>query len=279
MSNFSDWFQQLQDAWRSTMATIVAYLPTVLGAIVLIIVGWLLARLARMLVVQLGGLINRALQNVTGVASLQRFRLAPQIIRIAGNAAYWLVILVFLTAAARTMELHEFSIWLARILNFVPVLLAGVLIIVAGYIASIFVRDVVSTALNTGGFRQGVLLGSIAQAAVLLTAVVIGVDQIGVNVSFLTTIIAIALGGVFGGFALAFGIGSRDFVSNIIAANDLQKHYHIGQTVRVNDAVGEIVELTPTNVIMATDQGRATVPAHIFQTSVSILMTPEPSHE
>ena len=279
MQEITNWVNQIQDTWRETAAAITAYLPAVLGALLLVLLGWLLARVARSAVVRLAAIVNRAIHNLSDATSLSPFNFSPQVVRIFGNAAYWLVILVFLTAAARSLELHAFSIWLARILNYVPVLLAGVLIIVAGYIASIFVRDVTSTALSTGGFRQGALLASLAQAAVLLTAVVIGVDQIGVDVSFLITIIAISLGGVIGGFALAFGFGSRDFISNLIAANELQKHYQIGQTLRVGDTVGDVIEFTPTSLVLATADGRTTIPAQMFHQAISALVASEEGHD
>ena len=279
MQNITNWFNQIQNAWQETAAAISANLPAVLGAILLVLLGWLLAKVVRSAVVRLAGMLNRTIRNLSDAASLSPFSFSPQVVRIAGNAAYWLVILVFLTAAARSLELHAFSIWLARILNYVPVLLAGALIIVAGYVASIFVRDVTATALTTSGVRQGALLASFAQAGVLLTAVVVGVDQVGVDVSFLITIIAIALGGVFGGFALAFGFGSRDFVSNLIAANELQRHYEIGQTVRIGDAVGDVIAFTPTNVILATKDGRTAIPAQLFHQAISVLVTSEDSHD
>ena len=279
MQNITNWFNQIQNAWQETAAARSANLPAVLGAILLVLLGWLLAKVVRSAVVRLAGMLNRTIRNLSDAASLSPFSFSPQVVRIAGNAAYWLVILVFLTAAARSLELHAFSIWLARILNYVPVLLAGALIIVAGYVASIFVRDVTATALTTSGVRQGALLASFAQAGVLLTAVVVGVDQVGVDVSFLITIIAIALGGVFGGFALAFGFGSRDFVSNLIAANELQRHYEIGQTVRIGDAVGDVIAFTPTNVILATKDGRTAIPAQLFHQAISVLVTSEDSHD
>ncbi len=276
MKELSNWMNQIHDAWRETISAIISHLPSVLGGLLLVVVGWLLAKIARLIIIRLVRFMERGLQNLSDATSLSRINFPPRFTRIAGDAVYWLVILVFLTAAARSLELHAFSIWLARILNYVPVLLAGGLIIIAGYIASLVVRDVVTTSLTSGGFQQGPLVGSLAQGSVLLTAVVVGVDQMGVDVTFLVTIIAVALGCIFGGFALAFGFGSRDFVSNLIAANDLRKHYELGQHIRIGEAEGEIVELTPTSIVLAAHGGRVTLPAQIFhQSETRLLITEE----
>lgn len=279
MNDIAGWFTHVEQAWRGTIGLIVSYLPNLAGVAILLAIGWVLARWTRTGVHKLGDVINRLIGNIFQSSGLTRFRLTERSLQIIGNAAFWLVVLMFLTAAAKVARLDAFSLWLDRILSYVPVLLTGALIIAAGYLASLFVRDIVSAALSSGGFRQSVLLARLAQATVFLTALVVGIDQIGVDVSFLVTVIAIALSSVLGGIALAFGFGSRDFVANVIAAHNLQQHYRPGHMVRFGKTRGEILELTPTSVILATEEGRTTVPAKVFHRNVSVLVTPEEAGE
>lgn len=277
MTDIAGWIAHFEEAWRNTVGSIISYLPTLAGVLILLLLGWVVARLARAGVRKLGDVINRISDNLLAGTALSRFRLTTRSLQIIGNAVFWLVILVFLTAAAKIARLDVFSTWLDRILSFLPVLLAGGLIIAAGYLASLFVRDITSAALASGGFRQSALLARLAQLAVFLTAVVIGIDQIGLDVSFLITVIAISLASVLGGVALAFGFGSRDFVANVIAAHNLQQQFKPGQLVRFGKTRGEILELTPTSVVLSTEEGRTTVPASAFHKSVSVLLTPEES--
>lgn len=275
MTDITGWISDLEQAWRDILGSIVAYLPSLAGAVVLLLVGWILARWVRAAILKFGDIANRLFRNVFTGTALIRFQLTERILRVAGIAAYWLIILVFLTAAARTAELEAFSIWLNRILSFVPVLVGGVLIIALGYLIGQFVRDVVAAAFASGGVRQSTLLARFAQTSVMLIAAVIGIDQIGIDVSFLVTIIAIALASLLGGVGLAFGIGSRDFVANVIAAHNIRHHYKPGQTIQVASFRGEILDLTPTSVVLATADGRTTVPAKVFHSGASILITPE----
>lgn len=279
MTDISGWIAQLEHAWRTTIGSIISYLPNLAGVVFVLLLGWIAARLARAGVRKLGSVINRISDRLLAGTALARFRLTSRNLEIAGNAVLWLVILLFLTAAAKIAKLDAFSIWLDRILSYLPALFAGCLIIAAGYLASLFVRDIVSAALTSGGFRQSGLLARLAQASVFLTAVVIGIDQVGLDVSFLVTVIAITLASLLGGIALAFGFGSREFVANVIAAHNLQQHYRPGQTVKFGKSQGEILELTPTSVVLATADGRTTVPAREFHRSVSILVTPEEQGE
>ena len=117
------------------------------------------------------------------------------------------------------------------------------------------------------------------QAAILVTALVLGISQIGIDVTLLVTLIAIVAAAGAGSIALAFALGARSFVSNLIGAHYLQQHYQPGQQARMGDVEGVIVELTPVSVVLATDAGRIIVPAKVFSDQVTAVLTEEVSDE
>ena len=102
-----------------------------------------------------------------------------------------------------------------------------------------------------------------------------GVDQLGVESRFLTLTITVVIAALIGGAALAFGLGSRTTVSNIIAAHYLRQVYRVGQTVKIRDLYGRIAEITPTAVLLDGPEGRVLVPAKDFSEVASVLMTKE----
>ena len=100
-----------------------------------------------------------------------------------------------------------------------------------------------------------------------------GIDQIGIDVTFVTTMLAIVLGGVVLGFSLAFGLGTRRVVANLVASHSLQRYFSVGQRARFGEIEGEILDFTPTGVVLATEQGRTHVPASHFDEQSSVLRT------
>jgi small-conductance mechanosensitive channel len=102
-------------------------------------------------------------------------------------------------------------------------------------------------------------------------------DQLGIHSTLLTVVVATAVGAVLGGATLAFGLGSRVAVSNIVAIFYLLKTYRVGQTVRIGDIEGEIVEITQTGVFIASPTGRVLVPGRCFSEQTSTLVTGGPS--
>jgi hypothetical protein len=188
------------------------------------------------------------------------------------------VILLFAAAAASVAGLDAFAVWLNRIVDYLPTLLAGILIALAGYLLSSLVRDIVSTALASMGTRETEFAGVAAQVAVFLTALVIGLDQIGIDVTFLVILVAVLVSGALLSMAFAFGFGARDFVGNLIAARQLRSELAPGDYARIADVEGRILEVTPTAVVLLNEKGRCIVPAAYLQRQPT-LITPVDADE
>ena len=279
MEDVTSWFDKVSAASAEMINAVAGYMPSLLGTILLLIAGWVIARIARAATLRLGDGVNRLLDRFMRVGSLARFRLSPRVVRLISDAAFWLIILFFITAATRVARLDVFSSWLDRIVAYLPTLFAGGLIILAGFLVSVMVRDLVSATLASARFAQSELFGTLAQGATFLTAAIIGVDQIGIDVTFLVTIVTLVIGAILASLALAFGLGARTFVSNLIGAHYLQQQFQPGQTARIGEIEGEILDLTPTSVTLATAQGRMSVPAKVFNEDITILVTPAQDDE
>jgi small-conductance mechanosensitive channel len=263
METQESWRQVIEGSLSRAIQALIDFLPELLGAIALIVVGWLIARALRLGSVRLARLIERLLQRMLPARArrVARPSLPPETF---GSIVYWLVILFFLIAATRVLGLEPFTDWLSRVMAYLPTLLAGIVIVFAGFLFSRLGRDLVTAAAPLPG-RQRSLLGVGAQSIILATAVVMGADQIGIDVTFLMILTGIAAGALLGGLALAVSLGARTYVGNLIAGHQLQQHYEVGQTIHIGDYEGTIVEIATTLVILETPQGRLTLPAKLFQ--------------
>jgi hypothetical protein len=231
--------------------------PTVVAMVLLLVTGWFLARLTR------AG-IGRA-AAAAGAASDSRWR---GFFTAAGTAAFWLIIAFFAFAALQLVRRSDAMGWLDRLGDLLPRLLGGAAILVGGALLSVVVRDIAARSLSQLGVDQARTVARVLQFVVLVTAFVVGVDQLGVQVTFLVTMIAIITGGVVFSVGLAFGLGATSLVRNLIAARDARWHYSPGQRVRVGETEGELLEITPTVFVLATQMGRVTLPARTFHESV-----------
>lgn len=265
----------LGDAFRTALADFQDYLPDLALALGLLLIGWAAAHLLRALTLRVAHVLDQVLRRASRQVDIP---LAPPgWSRLAGNVVFWLVMLFAITFATRILGLTLFASWLDRMADYVPTLLSGALIILVGFLASALARDLV-TATAPIDPSQRLLLGRLTQAMILLVAVVIGIEQIGINVTFLVVIIAVLIATVVGGVALAVSLGARTFVANLVATHSLRQTYQIGSRIRIANHEGKVIEFTPTSVVLETSEGRVNLPARIFFDLPAVLLEPRDSN-
>lgn len=271
MNNYTDWTSDLSSTFLEWVDQIVQYLPTLLAALGLLLVGWLVARLLRTAAVHLSRLLEQAVLRVARRPLPPRSHLPPPWGNILGSIVFWVVILFFLALATHVLGLEAFSTWLNRVALHLPTLLVGALIILAGFLVSALTRDLV---IATAPLQeaQRILFGRIVQLVILIAAIVIGADQIGMNVTFLVILASVVLGTLLGGVALAVSLGAKTFVANLIGAQSVRTQYQVGQIIRIATYEGRILALTPTAVILETPEGRVTLPAKFFSEQPTVVL-------
>ena len=271
MDKFPDWGATFGLGIAQMLTRLLNFLPSLLGAIALLLIGWVSARLLRKLAIRLSLGLDHMMDRLHRRSGLTRARVPSASAQIIGSVVFWVVMLVFLTAATQLLGLAVFSTWLTRVVEYLPTLIAGGLIVLAGFVVSTLAKDMVVAAAPVAE-NQRLLLGRIVQGIILASATVIGAQQIGIDVTFLVIIAAVIAVTLFGGVALAVSLGARSFVSNLIGAHYLRQNYQIGQTVRVGEHQGKILDLTPTVLVLETPDGRVTVPAKVFNEHPIVLL-------
>jgi hypothetical protein len=251
---------------------VAALLPNLLAAVALLVVGWLLARLLRFVALRAARVLEALFARLAGPAGAERMRLGRPG-ALLGSVVFWLVLLVFVTAAADVLGLQTFTGWLARLIDYLPTLAAGLLIIVAGYVLAGFVADLVRTAAAGLAVAQRDALARLAQGATLVMAILVGADQIGIKVTWLAILAAIMLGALLGGITLAVSLGARGYVANLIGAHYLRQAFHVGQRVRVAGYEGRILDMTPTALVLETGDGRVSLPGRVYHDEPIVLVT------
>ena len=273
MDLFAQWGEALNNAFSQLLQRLALYLPSVFGAFLLLLIGWIVARLLRTVAMRTANLLERGLSHVPTGRVTGRVRLPGASAAILGSIVFWVVLLFFLTAATQILGLAAFTTWLGRVVDYLPTLVAGALIIIAGFLLSRLVREVLEAATITAAARQRQLLARAAQATILVTAILVGADQIGIKITILVVIAATLAAALVGAVTLALSLGARSYVANLIGGHYLRQSYQVGQRVRVGSFEGKILDLTPTAVVLETVDGRAHIPAKIFnEEAITVLV-------
>lgn len=260
---------------------IAALLPNILVAAALVLVGYIAARILRAIAVRLlriwsnrlAGRVGRLFRNKDLESRLRKTGSDKPLAETVGRFVFWLVFLLFLVAATQALGLPVISAWVAGLASYFPRVLAAALVVLLGALASTLARNAVATAAKRASFAYADVLGRVTQSIIILITLVVAFDQLGLEITFLIVILAIMAGTMLGGAALAFGLGAKTAVANIIASHYVLKTYRVGHQVRIDDIQGRILEINPTSVVIASPDGRIIVPSKKFNEETSRLIT------
>ena len=211
---------QVPDYLQDPVADIAVYLPRLLGAVVILLIGWVLGRLA-------GGVVRRIADGI----ELDRMVLETPLGRILGGTeravsgafgklTKWFVYALAILAAANALAIPTLSEWVATAVSYLPAFIAGLLVITIGFVVADFVGDVIertraaTRTAYTSWFADG------ARIFLYATALVIGLDTMGIDVGILYVFAQALAWGVAAavaiGAGIAFGWGGKDYVAENI---------------------------------------------------------------
>jgi hypothetical protein len=271
------WLDGLTEAVTTSLTQIIAYLPTVILALMLLGLGYVLAKVVSVIVTRLLQLVgfDRLLSRTAVQTLLERSGTKQKISEILGMIGFWIIFLVFLIKASDTLSLTIVSDALTSIAYYIPKVGIAVLVLILGLIAANFVREVITMTCSSAGITHGTMVAQAVYVAVVLLIVVTAIDALGIDTELLNSTIVILLAGLIGGAALSFGLGSRTAVANLIAAHYLGSVVRVGMTVKIGENQGTVVAVTPISVVLETREGRVIVPASQFTEATAVITHPE----
>jgi hypothetical protein len=208
----------MNELWQRMLAgaeSLGTIVPALIGAGVILLTGYFLARqiekwtdhlLKRMefnKVAQAGGLTEAMERAGT--------RLDP--VHAIGKLLFWLVMLVVILLSATALGLESINQMFGMMLSYIPTIIAALIIVILGMIVGEFVRAIV---LASAGNVEGVpTLAKVAKTAVILIAIFMALQQVGVAGDIVTSAFTLILGAVALAFGLAFGLGNRELAGEI----------------------------------------------------------------
>ena len=268
-----DWKASLTNTYESFLHQAVEIMPQIIGAVGLLILGWIVASILRLVTRKTMGGLDIVIHRFTkGAAQSHRIPQTSYAVFIS-KIVFWAVLLFFITAASNLLGWTLFAGWMDSLIHHLPNLIMGLLIILGGFVAGGSVNSAVHRISTRAGMANADILALSFPVIVILTTVIIGVEQMGINVDFLTMLIAVIAGILLAGACLAFGLGAHPLVANIIGAQYARKHCRIGETLKIAGIEGSILEITQTSIVLETKKGRNVVPAGLFHKEPSYLET------
>ncbi|MBV9197085.1 MAG: hypothetical protein JO168_23365 [Solirubrobacterales bacterium] len=207
---------QIAQSLQRGLDGLIGFIPNLIGCLVILAVGYLIARLVRAIVTKLlarGGL-DRALHHSQAGEYVERVSPGAQPSRLIGAVAFWFIFLYAIAAAIGALKIPALTNFMANLQNYLPNVIAAVLIFVvgaalAGAAGAAAHRLMGDTA--TGRIARTVVPSLILAIVVFMVLTQLKIAPVIVTATYMALIGMLALGG-----ALAFGLGSREVAADLV---------------------------------------------------------------
>ena len=220
---------------KATGEKIIGLLPALIGALVILLLGWLLSKILKAALVKL--LVAVRLEKFSARSGLSKFLsrgdIKHSLADILGTVFFWIIFLFFIDLAADVLKFTLLQNLINTIISFIPRLVVAVLIIVVGVLLSSFFKGVVRVAASSYALARGELIGTIVQYMIVFFALAVALEQLGVATQILVSSVLIIVGALAFGFALAFGLGSKEVAGKIVG-KILESEKTAGESSRVD---------------------------------------------
>lgn len=255
--DFQSMRQVVVDSLAELGAKVVSFLPSLVGAIVLLLVGWLVSKLVEIVVRRLLRRIglDRAARRAGIGTTLERAGIESPPSAIAASISFWILMLTFVLSAVEALGLTAVTDTIDRLIGFLPNVLAAGLIVVLGLLLGRLTRNVVGSAAAAWDLPRARRVGAASGGLVVFVVAVLALEQLGIETGFLVTVLAVLVAAVSLTIGVSFALGARPLVTHILAGHFLRRSLPRGSTVEVRGHKGSVEEVGPLETLVR-DGGR-----------------------
>ena len=203
------------DRLRVSFLQIVDFIPALLGAVIILLAGYLLAKVVEKLVFR--GLrvvkLNEMLERGGVMEAVERSGSHLDPARVFSALIFWFIMFAVILLAGNALGLESLANVFSELVSYIPSVIAAVVIMIVGIVLGGFVGGLIMA--SAGGLHGGPALARVGRIGVIVLAVFMALQELGIATEIVTTAFAILFGAVALALALSFGLGNRDLAGEL----------------------------------------------------------------
>ena len=203
---------------KEMLKRIGEFIPTLVGALIILIVGWIIAKIIRKITLKLLTLIRfDTFADKAGISdALNKGNIKTSTSNLLSGLVYWLIMIMVLVMVVNALGLTVASQLLNGLLSYIPNVIAAVFVLVLGLFLANIMAGIVQTAASNSNLPKPELMARISRWAIVIFAVTISLKQLNIAPLLVATTFNILFGGICLTLALAFGLGGKDVAAKYL---------------------------------------------------------------
>lgn len=236
--------------------------PSVIGAIFILFVGWLITRLLVRVIKKALKLAkaNKLDDVLNDIEIVEGKNLKFDTIKIVSNFVKWVMYIMLIIMVSDIMNLTMISEQISNLLGYLPQLFAALVIFTIGLILANVIKKGLRSFFDSMDLSGAKIISQIVFFLILVFTSITALNQAGVNTEIITSNITMILAAFLLAFSLALGFGAQKIVGDLLRTFYARKTYEIGQIIEFNDIKGEVEAIDGISVTLKTKQGKFVIP-------------------
>ncbi|TNJ42893.1 mechanosensitive ion channel [Tamlana fucoidanivorans] len=273
MEKITAWNDGVITSLSAMTGEVAKVIPNILGAIVVLVLGWLLTKV-------IVSIVKKALKlakadklddKINDIELFGSKKLNFNVITIITNFVKWIFYFIILIVVTDILNLTLVSEEIKNFLGYVPRLFSALIIFTVGLLLANFIKKAVVAFFESMDLSGARLISQIVFLLLIIFISITALNQAGVDTAIITSNITLLLAGFLLAFALAFGLGAQRVITELLKAFYARKTYEIGQYIEFNDIRGEVLSINHISVTLKTKEGKLIVPiSDIVESQVSV---------
>lgn len=215
---FQNWGQALTVSLLNVWQGIVNFVPTLIIALIIFAIGWILAMLVEKLVESIFRTIkvDAALKSagMEDVVKRAGYNLNSGV--FVGTLVRWFVIVVFLMASFDILGLTQVNVFLQQVINYLPQVIVAVLILMVAAVVGHAMHKVVVASSRAGHIRSAEFLGKVTKWSIWVFAILTALITLGIASQLIQMMVTAIFAGGALAIGLAFGLGGKEVAEKIL---------------------------------------------------------------
>jgi len=223
------WASVLQQSFSMLLQNTIAFIPNLLVAIIVFVIGWFLGSVIGRVISQAvrAAKVDHALKSAGVEDVVKRAGYTLDSGAFLGGLVKWFIIIVFFMFSLQVLNLTGVTLFLNQVvLSFLPAVIVAVLILLVAAVIAEVAQGVVVGAARAAGIRSAGFAGTVTRWAIWAFAIIMALSQLGIGAQYFQTLfmgIVVALSLAFG---LAFGLGGQETASRFLERTREQMNKH-----------------------------------------------------
>ena len=259
VTEFSDVaMKSLTNIWLE----ITKIFPNIIGALIVLLVGWLLTKLVVKIIKKVLKLAkaNKLDDKLNEIEIVEGKKLNFDTVKVVSKFVKYLMYIVLFVTASDIMGLDIISNQISDLLSYLPKLFSALVIFIIGLLFANFVKNGLKSLFESMDLSGGKMISQVVFFLMLTFISITALNQAGIDTEIITNNINMIIAAFLLAFAIAFGLGARDVVSKLLKMFYARKTFEIGQHIIFQDEKFTVESVENISVILKNNKGKLIVP-------------------